>query len=153
MIFRPIPEQRRTLGALLRLPYEALSRRVYARLAEAGFTDIRPAHSNVFRYLSPQGSRITQLAERAQITKQSMAYLVDSLIEGGYLKAETDPTDGRAKLLRLTAKGEAVQDSLLKIGAEVEVETAQLLGSEKLTQLRSLLEEWVELLKEDVEET
>jgi DNA-binding MarR family transcriptional regulator len=143
---QPIPEHYHTLGALLRLPYEALSRQVYGRLAQAGFPEIRPAHSSVFRYLLPQGSRVTQLAERAQMTKQSMAQLVDSLLEGGYLQVQADPSDGRAKLVQLTTKGEAVQAELLRIGTEVEAESALLIGQEKLTQLRVLLQEWAEKL-------
>jgi hypothetical protein len=44
-------------------------------MAEAGFPDIRPAHSNLFRNMTEGGSRVSELAERAQMTKQSMGYL------------------------------------------------------------------------------
>lgn len=141
-----VTEQHRTLGALLRLPYEALSKRVYGRLAEAGYDDVRIAHSSVFRHILPGGSRVTALAERAQITKQSMGYLVDALAAGGYLKIEPDPSDGRAKLVRLTARGQRVQAMLLRLSAEVEQEFLPLLGEKKFAQLKSLLQEWVDAL-------
>lgn len=141
-----ITERVLTLGALLRLPYEALSRRVYARLSESGYPDIRLSHSSVFRHVLPAGSRITALAERAQMTKQSMAYLVESLAAGGYVEIRDDPDDGRAKLVKLTAKGRRVQSALLALSAEAEEECAQLLGREKMRQLRLLLEGWVDLL-------
>jgi DNA-binding MarR family transcriptional regulator len=142
-----IPEQQRTLGALLRLPYEALQGRVYGGLAAAGFPDIRAAHSSVFRHIRPEGSRVTDLAERAQMTKQSMAYLVDSLAASGYAELLPDPLDGRAKRVRLTARGEAVLATLLRLSAEAEADIASLLGSTRASQLRGLLEAWVDALE------
>jgi DNA-binding MarR family transcriptional regulator len=138
---RNIAEHHRTLGALLRLPYEVLARRVYGGLAERGFPDIRIAHSAVFRHITPRGSRVTELAERAQMAKQSMAYLVESLTEAGYLTSVPDPADGRARLVRLTARGRRVWDALIALSAEAEAEFAQRLGAAKVARLRKLLEE------------
>ena len=136
-----ISERRRTLGALLRLPYEALARQVYGGLAARGFADIRIAHSSVFRYIDADGSRLTELAERAGMAKQSMAYLVESLSAGGYLTSVPDPRDGRAKLVRLTPRGHAVWETLIALSAEAEAALAARLGAEKLRRLRALLEE------------
>src|SRR3974390_1709792 len=94
--------QRRTLGGMLRLPEKTTGTRVYARMAEAGFPDIRPAHSSLFRNLAEAGSRVSELAERAQMTKQGMGYLADSLAASGYVTLEPDPADRRAKQVRLT---------------------------------------------------
>ena len=74
-----LTEEVGTLGALLRLPYQALARRLYREIAENGFPDVRPAHGSVFRHILPEGSRVTDLAERAGMTKQSMSYLVEYL--------------------------------------------------------------------------
>ena len=102
------PDQQRTLGSLLRLPYQELQDAVYGALASHGFADLRTAHSAVFRHLDPDGTRLTTLAERAGMTKQSMAYLVDALTESGYLTTAADPHDGRAVLVRPTEAGRAV---------------------------------------------
>ena len=135
-----ITEQRRTLGHLLRQPYEALQARVYGGLAARGFPDIRPAHSAVFRHIAPSGSRLTDLAQRAGMTKQSMAYLVESLQEAGYLGVVPDPSDGRARLVRLTARGRRVWDALVALSAETEAELAATLGPERHAEFRALLE-------------
>lgn len=131
-----ISEARGTLGSLLRRPYERLQARVYARLAERGFADVRPAHSSLFRYILPAGSRVSDLAERAGMTKQSMAYLAQSLVDLGYAAITPDPQDGRAKLVRLTPRGEAVWQTLVDLSAEAEAEAARALGPARLDDLR-----------------
>ena len=103
-ISQNITEAERTWGALLRRPYQFLSARVYDELAATSFPDIRPAHSAVFRHIAPGGSRITELAERAQMTKQSMGSLVEFLLEREYVQIAPDPSDGRAKIVCLTAR-------------------------------------------------
>jgi len=134
------PENERTIGALLRTPWQVLADRVYGALAEAGYPDIRPAHGVVFRYIRPDGSRVVELAEQAGITKQSMAGLVDYLVSNGYASVEPDPSDGRAKLVRLTQKGKSVQRAALKLSRKVEAEWAMLIGEREMTSLRVLLE-------------
>jgi DNA-binding MarR family transcriptional regulator len=137
----PFPDQARTLGSLLRAPYRRLADRLYADLAANGFPEIRPAHSAVFRHISPDGSRLTDMAEQAELTKQSMAYLVGYLEEHGYVTLHPDPDDGRAKLVRLTRRGQAFIAALLKASAAVEDDLAAALGATKLKQLRDLLEQ------------
>ena len=135
-----ITEEIGTLGALLRLPYQALNKRLYGELAANGFPEIRPAHSSVFRHILPDGSRITDLAERAQMTKQSMAYLVDYLHEKDYVTFVPDPTDGRAKLVRLTGRGAAFMASAIAFSKQIEAEVARQIGAEDMAQLRRLLQ-------------
>jgi DNA-binding MarR family transcriptional regulator len=135
-----IPLQRRTLGGLLRLAEETMRSRVYARMAEAGFPDIRPAHSSLLRNLPEQGSRVSELAERAQMTKQGMGYLADSLAAAGYVKMAPDPIDRRAKRVRLTDKGRAASETMVRLSAETERELGALIGRSEMAQLRRLLE-------------
>jgi DNA-binding MarR family transcriptional regulator len=141
-----IPLRRRTLGGLLRLVEETLRGRVYARMAEFGFPDIRPAHSSLLRNVAEAGSRVSDLAERAQMTKQSMGYLADSLAAAGYVTVEPDPADGRAKLVRLSEKGRAASEALVKISAETEAEFARLIGKAEMAELRRLLEQLADRL-------
>lgn len=133
------PQQAGTLGYLLRSPYRALSKRLYARLSQRGFADIRPSHASVFRHIGPEGNRLTELAEQADMTKQSMAYLVDALKEAGYLSLRPDPIDGRAKLVSLTPRGVKLLRSLLEISAELETEVANKLGAPFVKRLRESL--------------
>lgn len=146
---RPVTERQRTLGALLRLPYEALQREVYGGLAARGFPEIRPAHSAVFRHIAPEGSRLTALAERAGMTKQSMAYLVDGLAAAGHLTSTPDPADGRARIVRLTPKGEGVLAALLALSAEAEARVAERIGEKRAAKLRRYLELWAAALEAD----
>ncbi len=137
---KTFPESKRTLGALLRAPWRVLAERVYGELAQSGFPEIRPAHGVVFRYIEPEGSRVVDLAEAAEITKQSMAYLVQTLEKHGYVTVEPDPADGRAKRVRLTARGEEVQQMALRLTRKVEREWGRLIGNDEMATLRALLE-------------
>jgi DNA-binding MarR family transcriptional regulator len=143
-----VTEQVKTIGALLRLPFEVLLDRVYSELVTSGFEDIRPAHGNVFRYISPNGSRLTELADAAQITKQSMNYLVEYLHDHGYVEMIPDPSDGRAKLIHLTNQGQKVQQMAIQISRQVEAEWAAQLGQRKMSELRRLLEELSDALND-----
>jgi DNA-binding MarR family transcriptional regulator len=129
------------LGILLRAPFQEVVRRVSAELAEAGFDDLRPAHTAVFQHIAPDGSRLTDLAERAQITKQSMGYLVDYLEQRGYLERRPDPSDRRAALVCLTDRGWAEIHAAMAIIRTVEREWTRALGNQRMRQLRELLTE------------
>jgi len=142
-----MPGRARGLDALLRLAQEALQREVHGGLAARGFPEIRPAHAAVFRHIAPAGSRLTALAERAGMTKQSMAYLVGDLEAAGHLAAAPDPTDGRARLLRLTPKGRAVLAALLELDAEAEARLAARIGEKRAARLRRALEHWAAALE------
>lgn len=137
---RPISERHRTLGALLRLAYEDLQREVYGALAARGFPEVRPAHSAVFRHIAPGGTRLSALAERAGMTKQSMAYLVDGLEAAGHLRSAPDPADGRARIVRLTARGEQVLAALLDLSAQAEARIGERIGRRRAMRLRRYLE-------------
>lgn len=145
------PDRQRTLGSLLRLPYQELQTAVYGALADHGFSDIRAAHSAVFRHIDSDGTRLTTLAERAGVTKQSMAYLVDALTQSGYLSVTADPLDGRAKRVRLTRRGHSAVRTLIELSAAFERNIAQRLGSAKMARLRTLLEELAGLIEPTAE--
>ena len=131
----------KNLGALLRDAFRELSEHVHARLAEQGHPHIRVAHGNVFQFLDDEGTRVSVLAERAQMTKQSMGELVAHLESHGYIERVPDPGDGRAKLVRVTASGQATYPLARAAIAEVEARWAERIGEAKLRRLRELLEE------------
>ena len=117
-----VPESELSTGVLLFLPYRALENRVFAALAEAGFDDFTPAQARVMQRIGPDGTRLTELAEQAQITKQTAGFLVDQLEKTGYVTRVPDPTDRRARLVRGVAIAVAHQaPELAHIGGAVEV--------------------------------
>ncbi|MBN1529963.1 MAG: winged helix-turn-helix transcriptional regulator [Thermoleophilaceae bacterium] len=127
------------LGFLLRDPAFFMNERLLERVAEAGFSDIRIAHTAVFHHVRDAGSRITELAERAQVTKPTVVYLVNDLEAMGYVERVPDPGDGRAKLVRLTEHGLAAREAGRAAVAEIEAEWGAALGEERLAKLRELL--------------
>ncbi|MDQ3891335.1 MAG: MarR family winged helix-turn-helix transcriptional regulator [Actinomycetota bacterium] len=132
---RPDPN----LAILLREPFLAFIAELLRRLHDAGYDDLRIAHLVVFQHIDPEGSRVTDLAAKAQMAKPSMSYLVEHLEEAGYLERHPDPTDGRARLVRLTARGWQEVADALDIIAGMEAELATALQPERMATLRSLL--------------
>jgi DNA-binding MarR family transcriptional regulator len=130
----------RNLGTLLRDPWLELNERLNAVVAERGFEDLRPALSVVFQHLRDEGSRLTEIAERAQLTKPTVVYLVNDLEQLGYVERVPDPDDGRAKLVRATARGQAAVAQARRAVLEIERDWSKLLGPGGMEQLRSSLE-------------
>jgi DNA-binding MarR family transcriptional regulator len=139
---------RRLIGALLRIPREAALQRVLAGLEAGGFGDVRPARFTVFQHLPPEGMRLTALAEAALMTKQSMGYLVDDLEALGYVERVSDPVDRRAKLVRLTARGWQIDDTVRAVIHEIEADWSSGLGQENYRQLLHLLRALIALLED-----
>jgi DNA-binding MarR family transcriptional regulator len=137
----PEPGRPPNIAELLHGPFQILVDELHEGLAEAGYPDIRPAHGNVFGYISKEGSRLTELAERAQLTKQTMGYLVDYLEERGYVKRKPDPGDKRAKIVRLTDEGRELVVVAREIMGRIEARWTELLGEDLMGQLRELLRE------------
>jgi DNA-binding MarR family transcriptional regulator len=131
---RGVPDP--NIGILVRDPYLAVSAALHERLAAVGFDDLRPAHLVIFQHVDPDGTRLTTLAERAQLTTPSIKYLVDALEDRGYVERVADPTDGRARLVRLTERGWQQISTALEILADVEDEWAELLGRRRFARLR-----------------
>jgi DNA-binding MarR family transcriptional regulator len=126
-------------GVLLFIPYRALENRVFAALAEAGFDDFTPAQARVMQRIGPDGTRLTELAEQAQITKQTAGFLVDQLERAGYVERVPDPTDRRARLVRGAPKAWAAKEVADAVVAEVEREWTAHLGVRRMKQLREAL--------------
>jgi DNA-binding MarR family transcriptional regulator len=129
-------EDELNVGLLLFIPYRALEARVFRALAEAGFDDFTPAQARVMQRIRPEGSRLTELAEAAQVTKQTAGFLVDQLERTGYVRRTPDPTDARARLIRIAERGAAAQPVAAAVIAEIEAEWRTHLGARRWAQLR-----------------
>jgi len=129
------------LIALLQDVQRQMADELHSRLGDLGYEEIRPSHGCVFGNMRPHGVRLTDIAERARITKQSVGEIVSDLERLGYVERIPDPEDRRAKLVRLTPRGEEVQEAARKTFAEIEAEWGERVGNRKVAALRAALEE------------
>lgn len=129
------------VGLLLFVPYRAMETRVLDALVAAGFDDLTMAQVRVMARLAPGGSRLTELADQARVTKQTAGFLVDQLEGHGYAQRVPDPTDGRARLVRLAGRGEAAAEVAAATVAQVEAEWTAHLGAARMRALRAALEQ------------
>lgn len=127
------------IGALLRLPWEAVQRRMLERLHERGFDDLDAAHLNVFQFPGPQGTRPSELAARLRISKQALNYLLGELERLQYLERLPDPDDLRSKRVAITPRGVSAIGVIREAVDEMETSWAQQLGPKRFAQLRSIL--------------
>ncbi|MFT3864186.1 MAG: winged helix DNA-binding protein [Solirubrobacterales bacterium] len=130
-----------TLPALLDLAVDAMYVDFRKLIEDTPYTDVRPTHGCVFRFVRGDGMRLTDLASRAGLTKQSVGEIVDDLTRLGYIERFPDPTDKRAKLIRLTEKGLEAQRVGYSRFAKLEEDWAEAFGADRIAALRSLLEE------------
>ncbi len=133
--------RRRSLGAQLLVAQRHFADAFHARMDAAGFADVRPGAGNLLEHLGPAGSTVAAMAQRAGITPQAMVQVVDDLEAKGYVGRIASPTDRRAKLVRLTARGKRMIDKAAGILGELEAGLATRLGSKRFTELRKMLDE------------
>jgi DNA-binding MarR family transcriptional regulator len=131
----------RLIGELLRVPAYAVVRHIHRAFVEAGYLNLRPAHMSIFQHVDhpPHGTRISELAERAQMTKQSMGQLVADMERLNFVERIPDPTDRRATLVQLTDLGWAMHETCGEIAKELEADWSARIGEENFAQLRQLL--------------
>ena len=134
------------IGALMRLPWEAVGHRLLGALHEHGFDDIDAPQLNVILWPGPEGMRPSDIAGRMGVTKQALNHLLGGLESSGYLERRPDPDDGRARRIALTERGQALVPVLRGAVAEIEREWAAALGKERFAQLRELLVELNEVV-------
>jgi len=147
-----LSRERRLIGELLRNPNAARVRHVERGFAAAGHAAIHPPHLPVFEYMDrPRGSRVTELARHANVSAQAMTEVVAHLERHGYVERVPDPTDGRAKLVRLTARGHEVYAVAAELILELERAWAARLGERKFGQLKELLGELWDAVGSDAE--
>ena len=129
------------IGRLLLAATRRFDEELTARLHGRGYRDILPAHSAVFAHLDREGTRSSELARRAGMTKQSMGELIADLEAHGYVVRRQDPNDGRAKVVALTEAGVRLDHEATRAIGEIERTYRRRLGPERLDVLRDALEE------------
>jgi DNA-binding MarR family transcriptional regulator len=131
------PHQLNTVS-MLGQAYSLLGFQIVDGVVGAGYPQ-KPKHSAVFAQIDPGGSRLTELARRADITPQAMGELVDELEDLGYVTRQPDPTDRRAKLIVLTKRGRAAVEAGKETIVGLENRITEILGKQGHRTLRQLL--------------
>jgi DNA-binding MarR family transcriptional regulator len=125
---------------LLSTALDDFSAELFERVETAGYGDLRPGHGCVFGNIDPDGSRLTDLAERARMTKQSVGEVASDLEARGYVERVPDPNDGRAKIIRLTERGREAQAIGQGLIDDLERDWGERFGADRVAALREALE-------------
>jgi DNA-binding MarR family transcriptional regulator len=135
----PVTTSEMLIGALLRVPAQAIQRRIIRDLNAAGFDGLSMAHMAVLQFPGPDGVRPSALADRAGMSKQAMNRLLQSLEDLGYVVRSDAPDEGRARIVRLTRRGRDAYSKILGILRDIEHEWTVELGPRDFAQLKELL--------------
>jgi DNA-binding MarR family transcriptional regulator len=135
------------LSRLLREFAKDYENRIFHGLQAIGYDEIRPAHSAVFANLGMGAVRVTELAERAQVTQQAMGKMLKEIERMGYVARDVDSMDKRAKEIRLTAKGIKLAEDSMVIVNNVRRDYEQKIGKDDLAQLENMLRKAVKKIK------
>lgn len=145
-----MPDDDQNTGLLLFYPYRAMEARVLTRVRAAGY-DVTTAQARIFARIGPSGTRLSDLAAQAQVTKATAGFIVDQLERAGLVTRVPDPDDGRARLVTITVRGHDAARIAADEVAAVEQEWTAHLGvrgmrqlRQALTQLREITDPWAE---------
>lgn len=133
------PNGTMNFGNLLRDPAMVLNEIVAREVAAAGYADLRPSLLAVGQHVGSGGTRVTELAERAQLTKASVVAAVDELVRLGYAERVPDPTDGRAKLVCATDRARGAEAAARDAIAAARDAWAEAIGEERMAGLEGAL--------------
>ena len=133
------------LGVALFIPYRYMEDRIFRALQDAGFDDWTLAQTRVFQRIAADGSRLTDLADQAQMSKQSAGVLVDQLERLGYVRRVPDPTDRRARLIVIEERGRPAAKVAIATSAEILAEWTVYLGTRNFTLLQQILDQLREI--------
>jgi DNA-binding MarR family transcriptional regulator len=135
----PIKTEDMLIGALLRVPAQAIQRRIIKELNASGFKELRMPHMAVLQFPGPNGVRPGTLAERASMSKQAINQLLSSLENLGYIVRSDMPDEARARMIRFTKRGHAAYSKIHDILRQIEREWSAELGPKSFAQLKELL--------------
>jgi DNA-binding MarR family transcriptional regulator len=141
----PLPPDRQAIGELLVRLLREFRQDLAKPRADAGYGDIRDPHMQIFGNIRMGGIRLTELAERAQLSLAATSELVNGLAELGYQARRPDPADGRAKIIELTDCGRALLAVAGERVADIERRWSAAVGPKAFRQmcdtLQTLLDE------------
>jgi DNA-binding MarR family transcriptional regulator len=133
-------DHRTDFGLLLARAFNAYVEHLHHRLAAHGFTDLRPTFGLTLRALHERPRTLTELARELGVSKQAAAKVVGELEGRSLIEREPSPADGRATLLRLSARGRSLVAAAIQIGNGVERDLGRDLGDDAAAHVRAGLE-------------
>ncbi len=142
----PSGEPNRYIGATIRVVWQWVRDQIYAGVVAGGYEDLNAAHVGLWRYPGLDGLRPSELADRIGITKQSVNDLLGHLERQGYLQRVPDPSDGRARVIRLTSRGRRLEQTIYSQAQAAQMRIAEILGPRRFNHFHSSLELLTELL-------
>src|SRR3954471_11239374 len=96
------------VAVLMFVAYRSAENRIIEAVERAGYRDYTLAQARLAGRIGPHGSRLSDLAAQAQVSRQTASALVDRLERSGYVERIVDPTDARARLVRIAPRGAEV---------------------------------------------
>lgn len=129
------------VGALLRVAWKGVRDHIDEAVKAAGYVDLNGAHVSLFRHPTLDGMRPTDLADEMRISKQAVNDLLGDLERQGYIRREVDPADRRGRLIRLTAKGMKLEDTVRLAARDSERQLERELGRDRFRSFREALVE------------
>lgn len=126
------------LATLMFVSYRAMDERVRQAMRDAGY-DVTVAQARLAQRIAEEGTRLTELADRAGVTKQTASLLVAALEREGLVERVPDPDDGRARLIQLSPRGRQAAQRAMEVVIGVEGEWTAHLGPELTERLREAL--------------
>jgi MarR family transcriptional regulator, organic hydroperoxide resistance regulator len=134
------------LGFLLAKASQRWNELLVTRFAAGGFPEVRPSYGSVLLPLFEQdGLRMGGLAERSQLSKQSITKLVALCERDQLVTRERDQADGRAYRVHLTSRARTFQSLAESVLAELDSIVLNALGRRQTDALRSALKGLAEL--------
>src|SRR5215467_8802561 len=122
---------------------EQVTRRLHADLGAQedlrDFPELRGSHRRLLQMIPPPGTRITDLALLAGMTKQALGEFVDWLEQAGFVASGRDPADGRVRLVTRTERGDAAAEAATLAIAAVEREWRKEVGAETFDTMKQAL--------------
>lgn len=124
-------------GAMLRVTHEELTQAIIRGLRAQGI-EMTETEFSVMRYPGPDGVRPTVLAQRCNMTKQAMNYVLAGLVAKGYIERKSLP-GRRARIIFLTSRGWGVLAAQRKCAINTEREWAAHIGERRFNVLHDSL--------------
>ena len=143
---RVVPPDRLAIGQLLVRLLREFRNDLAAPRADAGYGDVREAHFQIFGNIRMGGIRLTELADRAQLSLAAASELVNDLVGLGYLARRPDPVDGRAKLIDLTKRGQALMADAGDRVVDMERRWSEAVGERNFTQMTRTMQRLLDQL-------
>jgi DNA-binding MarR family transcriptional regulator len=131
------------IGGLLRMVWQIHRDRMYERVVAAGYPDVTRAQFALLRFPGVDGMRPSEAAELAGLSKQSVNDLLGELERAGYLTREPHPTDGRGRIVRLSAQGQRLQRTAHQISRDLEADWDAQIGEKRIKLLKRTLEDMI----------